>query len=51
MSSMEVKSALKISGCDVMHLRESGKIEFIKKGNSFWYLRSDVEKLVKQKSK
>ena len=51
MSTKQVKCALKVSGCDVMHLREAGKVKFIKKGNAFLYLRSDVEKLVKDKSK
>ena len=40
----DVKEILKIQDCDVMHLRLSGKIKFIKKGNGFFYLRSDVEK-------
>jgi hypothetical protein len=50
MPTKAVKDTVKIRGCDVMHLRESGQIAFIKKGNSFWYLRSDVEKLMKDKS-
>lgn len=50
-TTKEVKSALKVQDCEVMHLREAGKIKFTKVGNAFWYLRSDVEKLVKDKSK
>jgi len=49
MPTKEVKSTLRISDCDVMHFREEGKIAFIKKGNGFWYLRSDVEKLKAKK--
>jgi hypothetical protein len=51
MPTKEVKSKLKVQACDVMHLREAGQMQFTKKGNAFWYLRSDVEKLVKDKSK
>ena len=51
MSTKEVKSTLKVQDCDVMHLREAGKMKFTKKGNAFWYLRSDVTKLAKDKSK
>ena len=47
MSTKEVKSTLKVRDCDVMHLRQTGRINFVKKGNSFWYLRSDVENLEK----
>lgn len=46
-STKEVKTILQVRGCDVMHFRESGKLQFTKKGNAFWYLRSDVEKLEK----
>ena len=50
-SSAEVRLALKCRPCDVMHLREAGKIKFVKKGNAFHYLWSDVEILVKDKLK
>ena len=49
-STKEVKSLLKVQDCDVMHLREAGKMKFIKKGNAFLYLLSDVLKLLKDKS-
>lgn len=51
MPTKEVKATLKISGCDVMHLRESGQIEFVKQGNAFLYLRADVERLEKEMAK
>jgi len=50
MPTKEVKSTLKVQDCDVMHLRESGKIKYTKKGNAYWYLRSDVESIKGQKS-
>ncbi len=37
---------LKIRACDVMHLREAGKLTFTKKGNSFLY---SAEIVLKQK--
>jgi len=49
-STKEVKSILKIQGCDVMHFREAGKMKFIKKGNAFWYFKPDVEKLLRLKN-
>lgn len=37
LNSKETKKRLKISSCELMHLREEGKIDFIKKGNSYFY--------------
>lgn len=36
--SKQIKGILRISDCELMHQREAGKIEFVKKGNSFLYL-------------
>lgn len=44
-STKEVKMLLKTQDCDVMHLRVAGQIKYLKKGNAFMYLRSDVERL------
>jgi hypothetical protein len=49
-SSKEAKKELKISDCDLMHLRVEGKIRFEKKGNAFFYDKRDIE-LIFQKSK
>ena len=46
LKSKEVMKTLKIRACDVMHLREAGKINFIKQGNAFLY---SVESVLKQK--
>ena len=35
---------LKIRACDVMHLREAGKLKFSKQGNAFWYATESVLK-------
>ena len=37
LTSKEGKVKLKISDCQLMHLRLEGKIEFMKKGRSFFY--------------
>lgn len=37
-SSKEVKKVLKISDCELMHMRLAGKLEFVKRGNAFFYL-------------
>ena len=37
-TSKEAQRLLKISGCELMHLRVSGKLKFKKKGNAFLYL-------------
>ena len=42
--SNEVRKALKISTCDLAHMREAGKIESKKVGNAFLYkLPSRIE--------
>jgi len=35
--SKEVMKILKIRACDLMHLREAGKLKFKKQGNAFLY--------------
>ncbi len=42
LKSKEVEKALKISSCDLMHLRTSGKLRFTKKGNAYLYAAKDV---------
>lgn len=41
LSSKEAKKALKISDCQLMHLRLAGKLQFRKAGNRFFYLLPD----------
>ena len=36
-SSTEIMTQLKISGCELMHRRERGELEFKKKGNAYLY--------------
>lgn len=49
LKSKEVQKALKVQACDIMHLREEGKLRFEKKGNAYLYFNEDVEKLIKKK--
>lgn len=37
LSSKEIKIQLKISGCELMHRRERGELEFKKVGNAYLY--------------
>jgi hypothetical protein len=39
-TSNETQKLLKISGCELMHLRVSGKLKFKKQGNAYYYLVS-----------
>ena len=45
-STKEVKDTLKVRDCDVMHLREAGKLAYVKKGNAYLYSQADVKKLM-----
>ena len=36
-NSKETMKNLKVSSCELMHLRVSGKLRFMKKGNSYFY--------------
>ena len=45
--SKEFKQLLDISDCELMHLRVSGKVNFIKKGNAFLYELQDEQQLLK----
>lgn len=45
LSSTETRKRLHVSTCELMHLREGGRMRFSKKGNSFLYFLPDVERL------
>lgn len=44
-SSKKVKLLTKIKGCDLMHYRTEGRLEFKKRGNAYLYSKNSVEKL------
>jgi len=37
LNSKDIKKQLKLSGCELMHLREKGELEFKKVGNAYFY--------------
>lgn len=43
LTSQEAKAALKVQDCDLAHIRNSGKLQFTKKGNSYLYLKKSIE--------
>ena len=43
LTSKEAKIELKVQDCDLAHIRNSGKLQFTKKGNSYLYLKESVE--------
>lgn len=43
LTSKEAKKELKVQDCDLAHIRNSGKLQFIKKGNSFLYIKDSIE--------
>lgn len=51
LSSKEARKKLKISDCDLMHMRIEGKLKYEKKRNAFLYDKKDVEKASQQRKK
>jgi hypothetical protein len=37
LSSKQAMKLLKLSSCEMMHLRQAGKLKFEKRGNSYFY--------------
>lgn len=44
LTSQEARKVLKVSGCTLMHLRETGALKFKKSGNAYYYLLEDQDK-------
>lgn len=44
LTSKEAKKELKVQDCDLAHIRNSGNLQFTKKGNSYLYLNESIEK-------
>ena len=42
LTSKEVLKTTKIKGCDLMHYRVQGKLEYEKRGNAFYYSKENV---------
>ncbi len=43
LTSKEAKKELKVQDCDLAHIRNSGKLRFTKKGNSYLYVKDSIE--------
>lgn len=50
LTSKEVEKELKISSCELSHLRQKGTMNFIKKGNSFFYDKKAIQNVSNKKS-
>ncbi|MCE2974204.1 MAG: hypothetical protein LW852_12205 [Sediminibacterium sp.] len=50
-TSKEVKTYLKIQDCDLAHTRQTGKLKYIKSGNSYLYYKDSVEQLKEENLK
>jgi len=49
LTSKEAKKELKVQDCDLAHIRNSGKLQFTKKGNSYLYLKESIEEFKNKK--
>lgn len=45
LDSKAARKVLKISACDLSHLREAGKLQFQKRGNAYLYSVRDVKNM------
>jgi hypothetical protein len=50
LTSDEARQVLKVSSCELMHLRDAGKLPFRKKGNAFLYDPAAVARLAGRKT-
>ena len=49
LSSKETQKTTKIKGCDLMHYRVQGKLEYEKRGYAYFYSEESVKKIKKDK--
>jgi hypothetical protein len=50
LKSKDVEKELKISSCNLMHLRVGRKLNFKKEGNAFFYSSEDILKMKRNKT-
>ncbi len=48
LTSYEAKKELKIHDCELAHIRNFNKLLFIKKGNSYLYLKDSIDEFNKK---
>jgi hypothetical protein len=49
LTSKEAKKELKVQDCDLAHIRNSGKLQYTKKGNAYLYLKESIDSYKTQK--
>jgi len=42
-TSKEARKKLNVRSCDLMHMREAGKLKYVKKGNAFLYEKDSID--------
>lgn len=47
LKSKDAMKALKVTSCDLAHLRMDGKLSFKKEGNAFLYRKSEILIIIK----
>lgn len=50
-SSREAIKIAKIKDCDLMHHRLRGNLDYVKRGNAYFYSEDSIEKIKKPNSK
>jgi hypothetical protein len=48
-NSQETKKRLKISDCELAHIRNAGKLKFLKKGKAFYYFESSIAEYIQNR--
>jgi len=51
LTSAEVRKVLRISTCDLAHLREGGALRAERRGSAYFYAKQDVESLRRDRLK
>jgi hypothetical protein len=47
LDSTAARKELKVSACDLSHIREAGKLQYRKVGNAFRYSKAEIQKFKK----
>ncbi len=49
LTSTEARTLLRVSTCELAHLRKAGKLRFQKRGNAFHYLAEDCRRFAENR--
>lgn len=47
LDSKRAREELRLSSCDLSHIRGAGKLRYQKKGNAYLYLKKDIDNVKK----